>query len=72
MTSTLYDDSLTNKMDCVGKELVIEMFKNGFTYQQVSDELKERYSGDKGFSGRSIKLFAIKNFILVMPSRKRH
>ena len=27
MTFTLNDDSSTNKMDCVGKEQVIEMFK---------------------------------------------
>ena len=42
MTFTLNNDSLTNKMVCVGKKQVIEMFQTGFTYQQVSDELKER------------------------------
>ena len=43
MTSTLNDDSSTIKMDHVQKKQVIEIFKKGFTYQQVSDELKERY-----------------------------
>ena len=42
MTSTLNDDFSANKMDLVGKEEVIEMFKKGFTYQQVSDELKKK------------------------------
>ena len=50
MTSTLNDDFSTNKMDRVGKKQVIEMFKKGFTYQHVSDELKERYPGERGFS----------------------
>ena len=60
MTSSLNDDSLT-KMDRVGKEQVIEMFKRGFTYQQVSDELKERYPGKRTFSVISIKRFYSKN-----------
>ena len=63
MTSTLNDDFSTNKMDRVGKKQVIEMFKKGFTYQQVSDELKERYSGERGFAVPSIKLFCSKNGI---------
>ena len=46
MTSTLNDDPLT-KMDRFGKEQVTEMFKRGFTYQQVSDELKKRYPGKR-------------------------
>ena len=62
MTSTLNDDSLI-KMDRVGKEQVIEMFKRGFTYQQVSDELKERYPRKGGFSVPSIKRFCSKNGI---------
>ena len=62
MTSSLNDDSLT-KMDRVGKEQVIEMFKRGFTYQQVSDELKERYPGKRTFSVISIKRFYSKNGI---------
>ena len=62
MTSSLKDDSLT-KMDRVGKEQVIEMFKRGFTYQQVSDELKERYPGKRTFSVISIKRFYSKNGI---------
>ena len=62
MTSTLNDDSLT-KMDRVGKEQVIEMFKRGFTYQQVTDELKQRYPGKRGFSVPSIKGFCSKNGI---------
>ena len=57
MTSTLNDDSSTNKVNCVGKEQVIEMFKEGFTYQQVSDKLKERYPREREFSVPSIKLF---------------
>ena len=62
MTSSLNDDSLT-KMDRVGKEQVIEMFKRGFTYQQVSDELKERYPGKRTSSVISIKRFYSKNGI---------
>ena len=62
MSSSLNDDSLT-KMDRVGKEQVIEMFKRGFTYQQVSDELKERYPGKRTFSVISIKRFYSKNGI---------
>ena len=62
MTSSLNDDSLT-KIDRVGKEQVIEMFKRGFTYQQVSDELKERYPGKRTFSVLSIKRFYSKNGI---------
>ena len=62
MTSSLNDDSLT-KMDRVGKEQVIEMFKRGFTYQQVRDELKERYPGKRTFSVISIKRFYSKNGI---------
>ena len=62
MTSSLNDDSLT-KMDRVGKEQVIEMFKRGFTYQQVRDELKERYPGKRRFSVLSIKRFCSKNGI---------
>ena len=62
MTSSLNDDSLT-KMDRVGKGQVIEMFKRGFTYQQVSDELKERYPGKRTFSVISIKRFYSKNGI---------
>ena len=62
MTSSLNDDSLT-KMDRVGKEQVIEIFKRGFTYQQVSDELKERYPGKRTFSVISIKRFYSKNGI---------
>ena len=62
MTSSLNDDSLT-KTDRVGKEQVIEMFKRGFTYQQVSDELKERYPGKRTFSVISIKRFYSKNGI---------
>ena len=62
MTSSLNDDSLT-KMDRVGKEQVIEMLKRGFTYQQVSDELKERYPGKRTFSVISIKRFYSKNGI---------
>ena len=62
MTFTLNDDSLT-KMDRVGKEQVIEMFKTGFTYQQVNDELKERFPGKRGFSVPSIKRFCSKNSI---------
>ena len=62
MTSSLNDDSLT-KMDRVGKEQVIEMFKRGFTYQQVSDELKERYPRKRTFSVISIKRFYSKNGI---------
>ena len=62
MTFTLNDDPLT-KMDRVGKEQVIEMFKRGFTYQQVSDELKERYPRKGGFSVLSIKRFCSKNGI---------
>ena len=62
MASSLNDDSLT-KMDRVGKEQVIEMFKRGFTYQQVSDELKERYPGKRTFSVISIKRFYSKNGI---------
>ena len=31
------------------------MFKNGFTYQQVSDELNERYRRERTFSVPSIK-----------------
>ena len=58
MTSTS-----TNKMDRVGKEQVIEMFKKGFTYQQVNDELKERYPGERGFSAPSSKPFYNKNDI---------
>ena len=62
MTSTLNDDSLI-KMDRVGKEQVIEMFKRGFTYQQVSDELKKRCPGKRRFSVPSIKRFGSKNGI---------
>ena len=62
MTSSLNDDSLT-KMDRVGKEQVIEMFKRGFTYQQVSDELKERYPRKRTFSVISIKRFYSKDGI---------
>ena len=62
MTSSLNDDSLT-ETDRVGKEQVIEMFKRGFTYQQVSDELKERYPGKRTFSVISIKRFYSKNGI---------
>ena len=51
------------KMDCVGKEKVIEMFKKGFTYQQISDEFKERYPGERRFSVPSIKLFCSSNGI---------
>ena len=54
MSSTLNNDSLT-MMDRVGKEQMIEMFYRGFTYQQVSDELKERYPGKRAFSVPSIK-----------------
>ena len=50
-------------MDRVGKEQVIEMFKRGFTYQQVTDELKQRYPGKRGFSVPSIKGFCSKNGI---------
>ena len=63
MTSTLNDDFSTNKMDRVEKKQVIEMFKKGFTYEQVSDELKERYPGERGFSVPSIKLFCSKSGI---------
>ena len=63
MTCTLNDDFSTNKMDRAGKKQVIEMFKKGFIYQQVSDELKERYPGERGFSVPSIKLFCSKNGI---------
>ena len=62
MTSTLNNDSLT-MMDRVGKEQMIEMFYRGFTYQQVSDELKERYPRKRGFSVPSIKRFCSKNGI---------
>ena len=61
MTSTLCDASSTNKMDHVVREQVIEMFEKSFTYQQGSNELKERYSGERGFSVSSIKLFCKKN-----------
>ena len=63
MTSSLNDDFSTNKMDRVGKEEVIEMFRNGSTYQKISDELKERYPGEREFSVPSIKLFFSKNGI---------
>ena len=63
MSSTLNDDFSTNKTDPAGKKQVIEMFKKGFTYQQVSDELKERYPGERGFSVPSVKLFCSKNSI---------
>ena len=62
MTSTLNDHSLT-KMDRFEKEQVIETFKRGFTYQEVSDELKERYPEKRGFSVPSIKRFCSKNGI---------
>ena len=39
------------------------MFKRGFSYQQVSDELKERYPRKRGFSVPSIKRFCSKNGI---------
>ena len=37
MISNLNNDSSTNKMDCLGMELVTEIFKKCFTYQQHSD-----------------------------------
>ena len=51
-------------MDRVVKERVIEMFKKGFTYQQVIDELKERRPGATDFSVPSIKPFAVKMIYL--------
>ena len=39
------------------------MLKNGFTYQQVSDEQKERYSRERRFSVPSIKLTCNENGI---------
>ena len=63
MTSTFNYDSSTNTIDCAWKEQVIEMFKKAFTYQQVSDELKERYIGEREFSVPSIKLFCSKKCI---------
>ena len=64
MTSTLNDNSSTNNMDRIVKEQVIEMFKKGFTCQQVSDELKERYPRETDFSVSSVKLFAVKMIYL--------
>ena len=64
MTSTLNDNSSTNNMDRLVKEQVIEMFKKGFTYQQVSDELKERYPKETHFFVSSVKLFAVKMIYL--------
>ena len=63
MTSTLNDNSSTNNMDRIVKEQVIEMFKKGFTYQQVSDELKERYPKETDFFVSSVKLFCSENDI---------
>ena len=50
-------------MDRVEKEQLIEMFKRGFTYQEVSDELKARHPEKRGFSVPSIKRFCSKNGI---------
>ena len=46
-------------MDFVEKEQMVEIFKKGFTYQQASDKLKERYPEE--FSVPSIKPFCSKN-----------
>ena len=61
MISSLSNNSSTSKMDCLGKEQVIEMFKKDLTYQQVSDELNEIYPGERGFFLPFIEHFRSKN-----------
>ena len=54
--------AVTN-MDTVELQFLEELFSKNYTYERISEELKNRYPGVRGFSVTSIKLYCKKNGI---------
>ena len=57
-------------MDQISAEFIIELFKKNKTYEDISDILRQRFPGSKGFSVTSIKRFCKKNRISPRVSKE--
>ena len=57
-------------MDQVSAEFIIELFRKNEPDEDISDILRQRFSGSKGFSVTSIKPFCKKNHISPRVSKE--
>ena len=57
-------------MDQISAEFIIELFKKNKTYEDISDILRQRFPGSKGFSTASIEPFCKKNCISRLVSKE--